>query len=244
MARNYTNTSCRLYDTEYCAMLNMLGCESCTVASRSKASMEELVKALDALKALMPEGGIEHLFLSDTCVLCKGDSPDKRSCYALLDLGNREPETESRNVLGIKTKLRTGSIVPVQLAACDACKKRHTALSYTVSLWVSLTGVGTVLLLSYRPLREYLASFGAMVPFLTFVAAMLLAWGIGALLRRSRIKRYGAHMHLDVMDIPALSEMREKGWFEITEKKGFSRLVFSKKRLKQGVFTGISKENV
>jgi hypothetical protein len=200
--------------------------------------MDELIADLDALKALLPEDGIEDLFLSDRCILCKKEEPEPRTCYALLDLGNREPERESRNLLGIKTKLRTGSLLPVQLSSCDACKKRFLKLDYVVPIWVAAAGVISIAALSYRPLREALAAFGAIVPFLVFSGVMLVSWGIGALVRKSRMKRYANTTHLDVMEIPKLNELRERGWFEINPGKHYSRLVFSKKRLRQGVYTG------
>lgn len=238
MPRVYNNTACRLYDTEYCRTLHMLNCESCTVAGRSKASMDQLIADLDALKALLPEDGIEELFLGDRCILCKKEEPEPRDCYALMDLGNKEPERESRNFLGIKTKLRTGSLLPVQLSSCDACRKRFLKLDYVVPLWVMVAGVLSIAALSYRPLREALAAYGAIVPFLVFSGVMLLSWGIGALIRNSRMKRYKKLTHLDVMEIPKLNELCERGWFEINPGRRYSRLVFSKNRLKQGVYTG------
>jgi len=238
MPRVYNNTACRLYGTEYCRTLNMLSCESCTVAARNKAAMDELIADLDALKELLPEDGIEDLFLSDRCVLCKKEEPEPRDCYALLDLGNKKPERESRNFLGIKTKLRTGSLLPVQISSCDACKKRFLKLDYVVPIWVAAAGVISIAALSYRPIREELAAFGAIVPFLVFLGVMLVSWGIGALVRKSRMKRYKKHTHLDVMEIKKLSELRERGWFEINPGRHISRLVFSKKRLRQGVYTG------
>ena len=237
MPRTYNNTACRLYNTEYCRVLNMTSCETCTVAGGSKADMEALVADLDALNALMPADGIGNLFLGDRCVLCKKEEPNLRTCYGLLDLGNREPERVSRNAIGIKTKLRAGSLLPVQLAACDACKKRFSKLEYAVPLSVGAAGVVSIALLSYRPLREFLASFFAAAPFVLFAAVMLAAWGVGALVRRARVKRYAAHTHLDVMEIKKLAELRERGWFELTPNI-YSRLIFSKKRLQQGLYTG------
>ncbi|MCE5236681.1 MAG: hypothetical protein ABFC62_11090 [Clostridiaceae bacterium] len=242
MPRTYSNTACRLYHTEYCRVLNMANCETCTVAGRSKADMEALVADLDALKALLPEDGVEELFLSDRCILCKKEEPNPRTCYGLLDLGNREPERVVRSAIGLKTKLRAGSLLPVQLAACDACKKRFTKLDYVVSLWVGVAGVLSIALLSYRPLREYFASFFAAAPFLLFVACMLAAWGAGVLIRNSRVKRYAKHTHLDVMEIKKLSELREKGWFELNPNGRYSKLIFSKKRLQQGLYTGRTKD--
>lgn len=238
MARIYTNTACRLYNTEYCRMLHMASCDSCTVASRSKVSMDELVNDLDGLKALMPEDGIEELFITNSCVLCKKQEPNPRTWYGLLDLGNHEPKREGTNFLGIKTKLRTGSLLPVQLAACDDCKKRFMKLEYVVPLWVAGTGIVSIILLSYRPIREFLMAFGAAVPFALFVTVMLAALGIGMFLKKSRLKRYALLTHLDVMEIEKLKKLQELGWFELNEKKRYSKLIFNKKRLKQGVYTG------
>lgn len=238
MARYYNNTACPLYNTEYCRMLNMMSCETCTVAGRDKASMEALKVDLDAIKALLPEDGVEDLFLTDHCVLCKKEKPNPRAYYALLDLGNREPERVERNFLGIKTKLRTGSLLPVQLASCDACKKRFTKLELTVPVATGLTGAISIMLLSYRPLREALAAFGAAVPFLCFAGVMLASWLIPSLVIHGSRRRFASLTHLDVMEVPKMKELKERGWFELNPHKRYSRLIFSKKRLKQGLYTG------
>lgn len=243
MARVYTNTACRLYNTDYCRMLHMVNCDSCTVASRNKASMDDLIRDLDALRALLPEDGIEELFLTNRCVLCKKQEPNPRTCYALLDLGNHEPKREGTNFLGIKTKLRTGSLLPVQLAACDDCKKRFAKLDYVVPFWVTGAGVVSIALLSYRTIREFFMAYGAWVPFVVFAAVMLAALCVGMLLRKSRLKRFASLMHLDVMEIEKLKKLKELGWFELNEKKQYTKLIFNKKRLRQGVFTGSLKNS-
>ena len=48
--------------------------------------------------------------------------PGKRVCYGMTDLGNPEPKREGRNFIGMKTKLRIGSLLPIQLSCCAACR--------------------------------------------------------------------------------------------------------------------------
>ena len=73
MPRLYTNTDCPLHGSEYCARLHMESCDTCTVRGRDEEEMQLLKQDLDAIAAMMPEEGIAALFLTNECVLCKGE---------------------------------------------------------------------------------------------------------------------------------------------------------------------------
>ena len=238
MARNYSNADCKLHGTRYCALLNMEGCESCTVSAASSEQAESLAKSLDVTISLMPENGVAGLFESEECMLCKG-ARNKREWYADVDLGNLEPKTETRNVIGIKSIARTGSMVPLQIACCKDCRKRLLLIEYLPNLFAIGLSLAALILMSVRPVREGLMTIHEILPAAIFTATVLLSLLGSAALRKNLIKKAKDKTVLRVLDLPQLSGMRERGWFEINEgKSGVTRFVFSRKRIRQGLYTG------
>lgn len=90
MPRLYTNTDCPLHGSEYCARLHMESCDTCTVRGRDEEEMQLLKQDLDAIAAMMPEEGIAALFLTNECVLCKGEERERAP-------GMRKPTLEMRS---------------------------------------------------------------------------------------------------------------------------------------------------
>ena len=125
--RQYTNTSCPLYETVYCQRLNMRSCDVCP--AKNPNNVQSIQADLDAVAQLMPMEDLAPLFHTEQCVLCKGE-PGKRVCYGMTDLGNPEPQREGRNFIGMKTKLRIGSLLPIQLSCCAACRRKFQLASY------------------------------------------------------------------------------------------------------------------
>lgn len=237
MAREYTNTSCQLHGSEYCAMLNMESCRSCTVdcATKDKA---DLVRAdLDVIRSNVPEG-IEGLFAGDACLLCRGE-PGKKKWYALTDVAHAEPRRKRATILGISREPRAGTVLPVQIACCDACRKRYLALEYVSPVTGTAFAAVALILLSIRPLREPVAAVAEALPFFIFLAATGLGVLLGKLFRGILVKKYAPEMYTQVMEAPILNAMAEKGWFELNPNAGTSRLVFSKTPIRQGLFTAM-----
>lgn len=235
MARNYTNASCPLYGTKYCAALNMESCDKCAVSGENSA---EIIKDIDTVLGLLPEGGVYRFFSGGECMLCKGEKKNKADCYAMVDLGNPEPKREKRNVLGMKTKAEIGSILPLQLSCCNECRRRCNAVSgrhITVTL---ITGIAVFGLLSFRPIGEAVANVHMSLPLVLFAASVLGAWFISKSARKSLIKKYSDLTWFNVLDIPGVDEMARNNWFEIGPGKDMSRIVFSKEPLKRGLMTG------
>lgn len=241
MANAYTNTECALYGSRYCDMLHMESCESCTVR-KDAGRAEQLKSELDVTASLMPEQGIHGLFDTDTCMLCKGE-PGKQAWYADADIANPEPRHEQRNVIGIKTVARTGSLVPLQIACCKDCRRRILRIEYLPTCLVLGVCALMLLLLSIRPLRESLMAVAMMLPFLLFVGAAAIAGVAAFFLRKRLIADAEDKTWLRLFEIPALAGMRERDWFELNVGKGgISRYVFAKKRLPQGLYTGVPGE--
>ena len=234
MARQYTSKDCPLYETEYCERLNMPSCNACPAFGRDSAAAVR--EDLDAIERLLPANGISELFHAEHCVLCR-EAPKPRTCFALEDLGNPEPAREGRNFLGMKVKLRTGSILPIQMSCCAACRRKHRILAYFPTLLPLVAAVVMLLVLANATVRERLANVHSALPlglFLLVVAAAALGGKLGAdALRR----RYEKETYLNVMEHPLLAQMAERGWFELQRGRHMSHLIFSKGPRKQGLYT-------
>lgn len=234
MERQYTNTDCALYGTAYCERLNMRNCEACPAKDRGRAA--GVREDLDAVAALLPAEDLSSLFHTDRCVLCKGE-PNPKACYAMADLGNPEPEREGRNFIGMKTKMRVGSLIPVQMSCCAACRRKHRLLTYIPVLVPLAVGILLLALLSVAAVREAVATAHPALPLGVFLLVVAVALAGARLWQGALLRRYSRETYVNVMEQPFLAEMGKRGWFELQRGKRMSHLVFSKERLKQGVYT-------
>ena len=151
----YTRTDCPLYGGEYCKKLNMKSCRTCTVTNDNAAG----IKAdIDAIESLMPEGGMARFFEGEECVLCKGERKNRADCYAMADIGHPEPKREGRNAIGLKTKLRIGSMLPVQLSCCSKCRKKHNAASNREAAVTLTVAIIMLAVLNFTPTAEAIAA--------------------------------------------------------------------------------------
>lgn len=241
MARVYTNGSCPLYGSEYCAMLNMESCRSCTLHCETEDKAAGIRADIDIIRSNMTEEGIQGLFAGDACALCKKEPNDKK-WYALTDLAHQEPRRKRATILGIAREPRAGTVLPIQIACCEACRKRYQMLAYVSPVTGTVFAAAALILMSIRPIREPIAAVVEILPFLIFVAATAIGIAVGALLRGGLLKKYAHVMHTDVMELPILSGMARKGWFELNPDKGMSRLVFSRTPIRQGLFTAMPEE--
>ena len=235
----YTRTDCPLYGGEYCKKLNMKSCRTCTVTNDNAAG----IKAdIDAIESLMPEGGMARFFEGEECVLCKGERKNRADCYAMADIGHPEPKREGRNAIGLKTKLRIGSMLPVQLSCCSNCRKKHNAASNREAAVTLTVAIIMLAVLNFTPTAEAIAAIGSYMPLLLFVIVVGGTWLIGRASRKSMIKKFSETTCMDIFDVPGLDEFTAKGWFEISPYKDMSRLVFSREPLRQGLFTASEKK--
>lgn len=243
MAREIRGEGCELRDTQYCALLNMQSCENCVAFDKEPDELARMRSDLDVLTSLLPEGGIAHLFLSESCQLCKGENPGRRACYAMVDMAHKEPVRKKRSGIGIKVKSLTGSLVPVQIACCADCRKRLRALEYLPIAIPLLAAVLLLVFVNIEPVSDRLRDVAVSLPAILFVGGVMLACLLGKLAAASLEKEYKAKMHIDPLELPTLREMREKGWFPLNQDKNKGvRPVFLKERLKQGVCTGAPEE--
>ena len=243
MKRIITNEKCRLYHTPHCDLLNMPSCEVCIMNGKEEES-EQVANDLDVLASLLPEGGIYPLFSTEECRLCKKEHPNKRAYYGLMDLGHVEPKRTKRSIIGLKVKSAVGSLVPVQISVCNACRKRILVLEYLPILLPLIVGIVTLIALMLPGVSDALERTATLLPFALFVALVLISAIAGKVLSNVLEKRYAKLTELDPFQLPILKQMREKGWFPLNVNGKRLRLVFVKKRMHMGVGTGTPEDAV
>lgn len=238
MAREYTREGCPFYGTKYCKLLNMLSCESCTVAGLSSEGLENVRRDLDVLLDLVPPEGVYGLAHRDGCIFCRGANVQPRAWYAYVNLGNAKPKRERRQLFGVRTRPHAGSLVRIQLAGCDRCRRNYSLLEYLPSA-VGVLAVGVMLaLLSVRAFRETLAATAPWLPAAFFGFGAVLGVLMAVVVKRLILARHGRETYFRVVDIPELAPLVERGWFEVENKRELSRAYFAKKPLRIGVLTG------
>lgn len=238
MANYIDNKNCKLYGTEYCDLLNMPSCENCAFGKiRADSEAEEAKRDLDVLMSLVPEEGVAPLFMSETCYLCKGDHPNKRSCYAMTDIGHAEPGRMHRNIIGIKTKCRVGSLIPVQIACCSRCRRNYFMVEYLPTFIAIIVSVIALAVLSMRSVHEPLSALSELLPLGVFVVLVVLGYLLGTLCRKGLKKAKSRETEFDVWELPIMKKLKALGWQPLSTDKGISRMVFTKKRVTQGVYS-------
>lgn len=240
MARIYLNTDCKLHGTKYCAALNMVNCDVCTVRDKAAKEVDSIMHDIDVMESFVPPDGVADLFARGDCALCTGEEKGERKYFALADLGHAEPKSREAGFLGIKRATRAGSILPLQIASCKKCRRNFLLVEYLPTGIALVLAGGSLLALSIRSLRESLMAISPMLPFLAFVLAVLVGLLAGMLLRGGLAKRFEKQTHMKIFEIPKLKEMLLNGWFPLNEGKQYTKLIFSRKRLKQGIYTGNS----
>lgn len=243
MKRVITNEKCRLYHTPHCDLLNMPSCEVCIMNGKDEES-EQVAHDLEVLSSLLPEGGIHPLFDTDECRLCKKPHPNKRAYYGLMDLGHVEPKRTKRSIIGLKIKSAVGSLLPVQISVCNACRKRILTLEYLPILLPLFVGILTLVALMLPGVSDALERIAMLVPFALFLVLVVVSAIVGRVLSNVLEKRYAKQTELDPFNLPILRQMKETGWFPINVNGKRLRLVFVKKRMHMGVGTGTPEDAI
>lgn len=238
--RSITNTKCALYETTYCDLLNMQDCEHCFV--KGNKDYEAVVRDLDVLQSNLPEEPVHTLFSGPECKLCKGEKKGERAYYALVDMAHPEPKREKRNAIGMKSQVRVGSLLPLQVGTCKKCRNRMLILEYLPVLLPLVAGMAMLLLFMLPAVSEGLAAVAKMLPLAVFAFVILFALLLGRLIKRSLMKKYSAEMHLEITELPFFKALMERGWFVLSRNGNATRIVFSKSRMQNGVGTGTPEE--
>lgn len=238
MARDMQNPKCRFNDTDYCELLNMPSCKDCSIASISDADQtEEIQKDLDVLMSLIPEEGISPLFEGETCKLCADGNPRARTCYVITDIGHPEPKRMKRSILGFKTRSKVGSLIPIQISCCSRCRKNFLFYEYLPMALMLLLPAAALVILSILSVSTALAAINEFLPFLLFVVSIALGWGLGRIIKVVYKKSKSRETLFDIWQLPLMQKLRKIGWEPLSDDKGGSRVIFTKKRIARGVYT-------
>ncbi|MBQ3552153.1 MAG: hypothetical protein IJA35_03215 [Clostridia bacterium] len=245
--REYKNQHCKLNDTELCRTLNMQGCDECPLNDMSEYDRKRAAQEIMDIRDMMPEGELKELFTGDECMLCVGDTKNKKEFYALVDLVRPKNGRKSvyKGISGITSS--DGYLIPVQIASCKRCMRNFKIAMYAPIVLAILIGLIPIAALSVRTLREQLMSISHIVPFIVFLLFELIAIALYVLLSKYFAEKLSSETILNVMNIDKLRYMAENGWIELQKGKKSSDYlvsspVFAKKRLKYGMFTAASRQ--
>ncbi|MDO4573263.1 MAG: hypothetical protein Q4C13_07830 [Clostridia bacterium] len=231
--------ACALGGTKYCRLLNMRSCESCTV--RGVESTEQVRSDLDLYESLLPEGGVARLFQAQDCQFCREEPKGRRHGYAILDMAHPEPRRLQKRLIG-KRETAFGTMIPLQFAVCPACRRRFLWIEYAALVFPLIFGAAGLGLLAVEPLRDALADWTPIAPFLLWLAMLAVGILVGTLVSGCAKKRYNRVMITDVFEHPVVREMAERGWTPVA-KQSRSKLLFSKSRLARGLGTAADEKS-
>ncbi len=237
MARTIDFEGCKLYGTTECNTLNMPSCDTCMLRENQE-DCDRVKDDLLTLHELLPEGGVSELFESESCLLCKANK-NKRSCFAMVDMAHAEPKRTKRNALGLKSKSLVGSLVPVQIACCTVCRRNLLLLEYLPLTIPAVVGLLSLLVLSFDAVNRPLIEAALYMPLIVFAFVVGACVVATHFVVKSIAKKFDSVTETDLLKVPTIVKMREKGWFPLNaSKKGRISAVFMKNRLKCGVCTG------
>ncbi|MEG1524771.1 MAG: hypothetical protein RR475_07065 [Clostridia bacterium] len=227
------NPECELSGTKCCRLLNMHTCEACTV--RNSDNKAGILQDIALYETLLPEGGVSQLFTARDCQFCKMEPKGKRKGYAILDMAHPEPKRVQRWLLG-KRQLKIGTMIPVQMSICSACRRRFLLLEYLPIVIPIVLGVAGLLLISIDAVSAPLNRMGSFLPLVLWLLLIGVGILVGRLWGKHFKKKCARIMYADVLEHPVIAGMLQKGWMPITKQSG-TKVLFSKSRLARGLGT-------
>lgn len=234
MENRMENTKCPLNGTHWCDLLNAGSCKSCTIGGEGETS-EQAIEDLKLYESLLPEDGIDKLFLSRRCSICKGEEKGEREGYVLLDMAHPGPKHLLRKYKG-KTLPAAGTVIPLQFGVCRRCRKRIFAVEWMPIVIPAVISGIALILVNVTAIHDVLARTATWLP----LAAWLLATGAGYLLGKFSAamveKNVRKEMYVDILTHPTVKEMLKKGWRPVERENG-TLLAFSKSRRTRGLGT-------
>lgn len=223
---------CLMKDTELCKRVNAQ-CEKCEIRRFKPAAQEKMLNTYKTILSLMPKGGLAPLAEAETCLLCKDGEHRKKTCYATFDMAHEEPKGTKRIVIGLKVKQKVGSLVTVSIACCRRCHVLHLMRDIIFAGFVLVFTVVGLLGLLVDSIRNWLSGGGPnmLIPFIWCVAFVAAGLVIGYFVKGAATKAFSKSVVMDMFELPAIEEMREKGWFMMSEGdgNGKQRIIFLRK---------------
>lgn len=219
------NSSCAISDSVLCKWIGK-DCNECHINGiKHDDDIKKALSNFEAMLSLLPED-IDEL-QGDECQFCKSD-PGKRSRFAMIDLGNSEPKSETGMFFGFgkKVRRRIGSLMPMSISICQDCKRAFLfvdivkwlvmlvviAATFTV---VALTSVGGAL-------RQELS-------LLIITVAAVAGYFAGKAVSSAYVKAKSSRVRFNIFEIPICRKMQNLGWFTVQDDPGVTKFIFSKK---------------
>lgn len=235
---NQRNTSCPLYGTEECRMLNSENCSECAVAALKPEKQEKALSALRRLKEASHPEELSALYTSEHCLFCKGHAPEKADGVALFDLSKRDPEGDWTVALGKKklTLKDADMILPLQVSCCKKCRASYRVFDYLPTVIGLVIAAAALILTTAAPVHKAAYAVAPWFPAALIALGLILAIAAAFALKAILAKALKKRMHTQVEEIPMVKKLMDEGWKEVMDKKrGVSALVFAKERRKFGV---------
>ncbi len=219
------NPDCVISDSVLCKFMDR-DCSECHIA-RTKSD-EDRKKALDDFKvtmSLLPTD-IDDV-QGDECQFCK-ENPRKRFRYALVDLGNSEPKSETGMFFGLGKKIRrkVGSLMPMSISICRDCRRAFIfsdIIKWIVVFALLAVAVGILFIPSVG------SGINQGISLLILAAVVLLGYLLGKAAAASYVKSRSSRVRFNIFEIPVLKKMQDLGWFIVQDDTEVPRLIFSRK---------------
>lgn len=228
------NPNCPLNGTRWCALINAASCATCTVGGKGETP-EQVIEDLKLYESLLPEGGIEQLYVSHTCQLCLGEAKGEREGYLLLDMAHPGPKHLQRK-MDKKELPAAGTVIPLQFAVCPHCRKRMIALDYMPIIMPLLFAGLALIAVNVRPIHDPLVRTAGWLPLLVWLVSLALGILAGRLVTAAIRKSAENDMIVNILRHPVVHEMLKKGWVPVERENG-TLLAFSKSRRVCGLGT-------
>ena len=110
-------------------------------------------------------------------------------------------------------------------------------VEYLPTFAAIIVAIIALLVLSLRAVHEPLSAVNEMLPLGLFVVLVVLGYFLGKLLRGSMKKAKARETEFDIWNLPVMKKLKVLGWQPLSADKGVSRMVFTKKRVTQGVYS-------
>lgn len=187
----------------------------------------------ETVRKLLPRGTVSPLSESEECLLCNTEQKGERKYYAIMDMGHAEPAGKKTSAIGIRVNTNVGSIVPLQIACCERCRRNHLIGSYLKSCIIVAMMIAGLVILSIPVINQALSAIYGALPMLTYIALFFVSWLGANIVSRAFFKSRSRKTHFTVNKIPFVAEMMQHGWFLLySNGKDQDRLFFSKTKLK------------
>lgn len=189
----------------------------------------------ETLWAMLPDGGLENVEGAEHCLFCNDGHFARPEWYAVSDLGHLL-NGEQAGPGGVEAGGQRAGLVTLHIPCCEKCR-RNIRKAKLISVCFSAAGLALGLLASLvQSWRYAMMRIHAAAPALIFLLLGLLGWQLGRIFQRRFVKKKDVVTEFDIRRIPEVRAVVEKGWFSIEKDGRAPRLVFSREKLKNGLF--------